>query len=309
MASEFGFQSVPSIETLADVLEPEDFNISSPMMDYRQRSPEVGNKAMVGQMMQEYRLPLEFGKFVYLSQVQQAMAMKIACEHWRRLRPLNMGTIIWQLNDIWPGNSWSSIEYGGKWKILHSVAKRFFAPVLLSLAKSETGVEVWATSDLPRPAAGRFSLEVRDFAGDILRTWPGSYELGGGESKRLLALSIGELADGLDPAEVFLVLHGEGEDDALLNWEFLSPAKFCPLPRAAIKWETRADGDLTEIRLTADQPAFHVWLEVPGRRGVFSDNAFLLLPGRDKRITFTPRDGRGAAEAKGIVVTQLRDSY
>ena len=50
-----------------------------------------------------------------------------------------MGAIIWQLNDIWPGNSWSAIEYGGKWKILHAVARRFFGPVLLSLVKSEAG--------------------------------------------------------------------------------------------------------------------------------------------------------------------------
>jgi hypothetical protein len=122
-------------------------------------------------------------------------------------------------------------------------------------------------------------------------------------------MSTEDLAGGRDPAEVFLVLQGEDADDTLLNWEFLTPAKTCPLPRATIAWETRADGDLTEIRLTADRPAFHVWLEIPGRRGVFSDNAFLLLPGREKKVTFTPRDGRGAVEAKGIVVTQLRDTY
>ena len=308
MASEFGFQSVPSRETLAPFLAAEDFNISSPMMDYRQRSPEVGNKAMVGQMMQEYRLPADFDKFVYLSQVQQAMAMKIACEHWRRIKPLNMGTIIWQLNDIWPGNSWSAIEYGGRWKVLHSAARRFFAPVLLSLAKDETGVEVWATSDLPEPASGPFVLEVRNFTGDVLRSWPGSYTLAAGESRCLLRLANGELAGALAPPEVFLVLRG-GEEDYLLNWEFLTPTKFCPLAAAAIDREIRADGDRTEIRLAVDRPAFQVWLEVPGRRGVFSDNAFLLLPGRDKKVLYTPRDGRGAVGAEELRITHLRETY
>ena len=43
-----------------------------------------------------------------------------------------MGTVVWQLNDCWPGASWSSIYYTGRWKALHYFAKRFFAPVLLS---------------------------------------------------------------------------------------------------------------------------------------------------------------------------------
>ena len=38
----------------------------------------------------------------------------------------------WQLNDCWPGFSWSSLEFGGRWKALHFAARRFFAPVLVS---------------------------------------------------------------------------------------------------------------------------------------------------------------------------------
>ena len=43
-----------------------------------------------------------------------------------------MGTLYWQLNDIWPGTSWASIDYYGRYKALQYVAKRFFAPVLIS---------------------------------------------------------------------------------------------------------------------------------------------------------------------------------
>ncbi|MEW6227184.1 MAG: glycoside hydrolase family 2 protein [Bacillota bacterium] len=65
----------------------------------------------------------------------------------------------------------------------------------------------------------------------------------------------------------------------------------------------------TEIRLVTDLPAFYVWLEIPGRRGVFSDNGFLLLPGREKRVIFAPRDGRGPVETEMIRVTHLRETY
>ena len=46
-----------------------------------------------------------------------------------------MGALYWQLNDIWPVASWSSIDYYGRLKALHYYAKRFFNPVILSCAE------------------------------------------------------------------------------------------------------------------------------------------------------------------------------
>ena len=42
---------------------------------------------------------------VYLSQEQQAIAIKTDVEWWRSLKPNCLGSIYWQLNDIWPGPS------------------------------------------------------------------------------------------------------------------------------------------------------------------------------------------------------------
>jgi beta-mannosidase len=65
---------------------------------------------------------------LWMSQVYQAVCMRSETEHFRRHksrldaqgRGLTAGAIYWQLNDIWPGASWSSIEYGGKWKVGHA---------------------------------------------------------------------------------------------------------------------------------------------------------------------------------------------
>lgn len=43
-----------------------------------------------------------------------------------------------QVNDVWPCASWSSIEFGGRWKALHYFARRFFAPLLVSLVHKGT---------------------------------------------------------------------------------------------------------------------------------------------------------------------------
>ena len=100
-------------------------------------------------------MPDGFENFVYLSQVQQGLAIKTAVEHWRHLRPVCMGTLYWQLNDLWPVCSWSSLEYGGKWKLLHYMAKRFYAPTILSAFQTRDDmVEVWGDKRLQPGTAG-----------------------------------------------------------------------------------------------------------------------------------------------------------
>ena len=130
-ASEFGFESMPSMKQIEAFTEPEDRNPFSFVMQRHQKCFGGFSKMMV-YMTQYLRYPTSLREFVYASQLMQAQAMRYAVEHWRRHRGQCMGTIVWQLNDCWPVASWSSIDYSGRWKALHYFEKRFFAPVLLS---------------------------------------------------------------------------------------------------------------------------------------------------------------------------------
>lgn len=129
--SEFGFQSFPAMKTVESFTLPGDRNIFSYVMEKHQRNNSANGKIMT-YMGQEYPYPAKFEDLLYASQLLQAEAVKNGVEHLRRHRGRCMGAIYWQLNDIWPGASWSSIDYYGRWKALHYYAKRFFAPVLLS---------------------------------------------------------------------------------------------------------------------------------------------------------------------------------
>ena len=132
--SEFGFQSFPCEKTINAITLPEDRNIFSRVMEMHQRNAGA-NAKIISYLSQTFLYPTDFGTLLYASQLLQAEAMKCGVEHMRRNRGRCMGTLYWQLNDIWPVASWSSIDYYGRLKALHYFAKRFFSPVLLSCAE------------------------------------------------------------------------------------------------------------------------------------------------------------------------------
>jgi beta-mannosidase len=55
----------------------------------------------------------------------------VAIKAQRIAKPNSFGTLYWQFNDAWPGISWSSIDYFGRWKPLQFMAKRLFPDVAL----------------------------------------------------------------------------------------------------------------------------------------------------------------------------------
>jgi beta-mannosidase len=130
-ASEFGFQSFPSLKTVERFTLPEDRNVFSYVMERHQRNNAANGKIM-NYMYQTFLYPNGFDTVLYASQLLQAEAIKYGVEHFRRNRGRCMGAIYWQLNDIWPVASWASIDYFFRWKALHYFAKRFFSPLLIS---------------------------------------------------------------------------------------------------------------------------------------------------------------------------------
>ncbi|RKI91340.1 glycoside hydrolase family 2 protein [Parablautia intestinalis] len=129
--SEFGFQSFPGLKTVESFTEPEDRNIFSRVMEMHQRN-RAANGKILNYLSAIYLYPKDFDHLLYASQLLQADAIRYGVEHFRRYRGRCMGTVVWQLNDIWPVASWASIDYYGRWKALHYAEKKMFAPVMIS---------------------------------------------------------------------------------------------------------------------------------------------------------------------------------
>jgi len=129
--SEFGFQSFPGLRTVEAFTEASDRNIFSRIMEMHQRNPAANGK-ILNYLSATYLYPKDFDHLLYASQLLQADAIRYGVEHFRRFRGRCMGTVVWQLNDIWPVASWSGIDYYGRWKALHYAERKMFAPVMIS---------------------------------------------------------------------------------------------------------------------------------------------------------------------------------
>lgn len=134
--SEFGLSSLPDEKTVNAFTLPEDRNLCSRVMEMHQRAID-GNNRLLWYITKTYRCPTTLSQTIYASQILHAEAVRIGTEHQRMHRGRCMGTLYWQVNDIWPVASGASLDYYGNYKALHYVARRCFASVMIGCL--ETG--------------------------------------------------------------------------------------------------------------------------------------------------------------------------
>lgn len=309
--SEFGFQSYPSVETALTYVDRSQLNPWAPDFFYHQKSPK-GNRYIIETMMKYFRFPKDVKSVHYLSQVQQALAIKTGVEHFRSIMPRCMGAIYWQLCDNWPVASWSSIEYGGKWKHLQYHAKRFYAPSALTV-KPASGdpdtLELWAMNDRDEPLDGEARLECWRLDGVIEESRAFALDVPARCAKRLGTMPLAEFGDAEARKGKFLTVNAPGCPDNEYLFDFYRESSFA---NAKVALEARDENGEWRVTVAADKPAFYVWVDAFGVKGLFSDDSFTLLPGRPKTISFRKRAGEGATFSdfkKSLEVMHLRESY
>jgi beta-mannosidase len=293
--SEFGFQSYPSLTAIARYADPKDWNIAAPVMESHQKNPG-GNARIAETMFQYFRFPVDFPNFVYVSQVQQGLAIKTAVTHWRSLKPHCQGTLYWQLNDTWPVCSWASLDHGGNWKLLHHMAARFYAPVTVVAVPQDGGLVLRAVND--RPDAVRITVTANAAAMDGSVRKLAEATLSVPNDAAVPVLTFGPEA--LKAGEVLAFTwtgDAQGED-----MHAPKPWKAYDLQPSGLKADVVRDGVLLELTLQVNAlaPFVAVESEVPGR---FSTNAVTLFPGHPTTITFTPED------PSAVPVFTLRDLH
>jgi beta-mannosidase len=296
--SEFGFQSLPSLATLARALGHDVRELDSAAMRHRQRDPH-GNRKITEAVAGLFGEPADSDELCYLSQLVQALALQTAVEHWRRNKPRCMGALYWQLNDCWAAPSWASIDCELRYRAAQYVARRFYAPLLGSLAVNGDALEVWASSDVPAEVGGRYVVEAWSLASKLQRRVEGLFRLPSQASRCLAVLPTGELFGSTIPNEerlVRLILNAGGQRHESV--QVFAPYKELSLRRPTIDATVTSDGSGLQVLLGTDAPALFVELSCDPIPGVFSDNLLALFPGHAARIRFSPADQARAANLR-----------
>ncbi len=203
--SEYGFISYPSFESISAATNESDWTYPiSDVIKHRQHYPN-GEQLIENLIANYLKLPVSRGKdrfidIIYLSHIAQSMSIKTETEFYRRNRDIDnktgsgytMGALYWMLKDIWQAPSRSSLDFDGKWKMLHYFAKNMFQNLLISpfednnqtlkiavvrddysgLVKFDLSVRVYLWSSLKISFEDKSVIETQSFSSKVIYSKP-----------------------------------------------------------------------------------------------------------------------------------------
>ncbi|NBP69672.1 MAG: glycoside hydrolase family 2 protein [Cytophagia bacterium] len=303
--SEYGFQSMPSLQAYANITQEQDISLQSPIVKHHQKHP-TGFETISTYLQQSYKTPKLFNDYVYVSQLLQGEGMKIAIEAHRRNQPYCMGTLYWQLNDSWPVASWSSLDYLDIPKASHYAIKRALSSCITSVLKKENQYQVYLITD--HAGAFTLSLTLQKLNGEKIWEKSSQHKAGALTSLLVYQQDADQLLANYDPTELVLMatLTDETGKQADKNYFYFVEPKDLSLQKPSINYTIDFKNQSITIQNGA-QHAKHVYLSVDSSTE-FSTNYFDLASGESMRINFTTKNSFSQFKKK-LQIKSLYETY
>ncbi|UKZ58241.1 hypothetical protein TrVGV298_012108 [Trichoderma virens] len=347
-ANEFGFISMPSIQTWQQAVDPEDLSFNSTTVILRNHHYPAGgltrniHNSTLGQV--EMTLAVEryyptpdktdpvanFSSWCHATQLFQADMYKSEIQFYRRgsgLPERQLGSLYWQLNDIWQAPTWAGLEYDGRWKVLPYVSRRTYEHVIASAFWNYTAneLEIWVTSDLWESVSGQVSLTWVDLKGNPIANNAGmpkssTFHVGAINTTQIISTNVKSDLKIPDTSDAVLIIeltaHGKLPNAASgKTTAFTHHNHFLPV------WPNQAKVSDPKLKLSYNKStkkftveatagvSLYTWLTHPaGVLGFFDDNAFVLRPGEKKEVGFTlQQDTTGGKWTEQVTVESLWD--
>lgn len=304
-SSEFGFQSLPHLNTILSFTDSTQLDLFSEDIKAHQKS-SIGNKTILEYLPNYYPEPTNFKELIYISQLLQAYGMDLAFQAQRLAKPYCMGTLYWQLNDCWPGLSWSSIDYYGQQKATHYIAQKDFANFVIKSEVENSKLQVVIVSDSLGNVQANLSTAIISFSGDTIQLINRKVILKANEVKTIGLLPKDLLQFNLAQSFIYSKLFIE-EHIFAKAIDFFEKPKDLELSPSKINIDSLGGNKF----LVYSNPAvfnYSVYLSTQ-EFGNFEPNFFHLLPGDSVVVEFIPNEIGEVVLVDDIDVISLNGIY
>jgi len=233
-----------------------------------------------------FRNATNFEKYLYLTQIMQSYAIQTAIEAHRYNKPRNMGTLMWQLNDVWPGFSWSSRDYYGAWKAVHYMIKRKYQDVIVSVAPSVDAdqnpqYDVYVVSDKLVDFKGTLSVIIMGFDGTVYYSNDQEITCPENSSQKYFTIT-NDLFSGLDQTRTFIYANFTFDQDFAETTAYLVTPRHLELDNPNIKLQVHLLNETFSIE--SDTLAVGVCIYIEDVEIFLNDNCFDLIPNQPKYL-------------------------
>jgi beta-mannosidase len=268
--SEFGIHASPELGTLRRWISAAGLEVHSPTFDdHNKDNPKDKGDALLEIIT---GLPTKIEQYVDFTMVSQAEGLKFGIEHYRRRQPHNNGTLIWQFNDVWPGFSWSVIDYDLVPKAGYYFAKRAYSPVLASFRQDGDRLELWLSNSGRDPQTITAEIAIESFTGERFDQSMITTTITPAHSEPIWTYS-GD-ATQLGPDRTAWVSSPQSQFPQ--NRHFFSEIRELPLTAAPL--DVECDDVTGTMTITSPEFAYFVHLPTPTPGITFSDNYLDLRP-------------------------------
>ncbi len=282
-SSEFGMHAAANHYTLSRYIPAEQFYWGSAEMAYRNKDTNHRKGIL---LMEGYTgIPQNIQQYINYSMLTQAEGLKYGVEHYRRHKHRNGGSLIWQLNDSWPGTSWAMIDYELLPKAAYFYARSFYHPLLLC-ADHDPGqpFHVWIVNDQLAELRTEVTAQVFNWQGELISSHTATAQIPANEAGCVATWSEAELLqDRALPEEVVVMLSCDHPDIGR-NLYYLRSPRELELPVAT--WTAMIDKQAQTITIqNGDVLTRMLRIDIEQGRLRMSDNYFDLLPGEERVVT------------------------
>jgi len=282
--SEFGFQAMPAISTIRSFQEKTADSLFSPSLLCHQKHP-TGFETLDIYLKYAYLKPTDIESYIFSTQLIQAQGIGMAIEAQRSAKPYCMGSLYWQLNDVWPVVSWSGIDSHGNWKSLQYRIREVFDEILVSVLKFDDSTHISLISDRQGIVNGKLTVDLVSFDGPRNVLLEKTLAVTPDAALSVFSFKTSELVAENHWGHSFIeVCFTTDAGDEYKEIEFLLPFGLLKLPESIPQIEiTEAEKGLNVILNATSFSAFNQ-LYLTDSDGHFSDNFFHLHAGESKTV-------------------------